>query len=177
MKKQWVFAAALMAFSASSMAVDGYKNLKFGMSEKEVIESNLCSFRYYPARESTYAKIEDDYDCHDFQFGDKKVRAIALFLNGKLSRLGIVVTTDDYNSVLTALRSKYGPGTESPDPSQKRLLTVPGTQYAISFDNDTVELMSYSDEQLVIHTQIIYTIPDFFEKRDKLISAHISNDV
>ncbi|MFZ4221483.1 hypothetical protein [Enterobacter ludwigii] len=177
MKRQWLFAAVLLAFSASAMAVDGYKNLKFGMSIKEVLDSHICSFKYYPSNDSTYEAIEDDYDCHDFQFGDKKVRAIALFLQGKLSRIGIVIDSDDYNSVLAALRNKYGTGIESEYPSKKNLHLVPNSNYYVSFDNDTVELMSVSDESLVIHSQIIYTIPNYFEKRDKLISAHISDDV
>ncbi|MBC3252841.1 hypothetical protein H8I91_21485 [Serratia fonticola] len=175
MKKQWVFAAALLAFSASAMAVDGYKNLKFGMSEKDVMETKTCSFRKIPTNEKGF----DEYYCSNFKFGDKKKKASVFFINGEFLRIGIEQSPDDFESLFTSLTAKYGEPSSRPTKSDlDALQKIPGSQAAVGFDKDTVNLLFTTDEDdMSQHLAIVYTDSNYEKKYVALKSSAIKSDI
>lgn len=175
MKKQWVFAVALLAFSASAIAVDGYKDLKFGMSEKEIISTKTCSFRKIPTNEKGF----DEYYCSNFKFGDKKTKAYLFFINGEFLRIGIEQSPDDFESLFTSLTAKYGEPSSRPTKSDlDALQKIPGSQAAVRFDKDTVYLLFTTDEDdMSQHLALVYTDPNYDTKYVALKNSVIKSDI
>ena len=75
-------------FSMSSIAVDGYKELKFGMTIEQVLNSGICTF------DSLTKFVEPDLveiaPCTD-SIWRESVLAEAYFINGEFLRFGIYV--------------------------------------------------------------------------------------
>ncbi|WP_337050189.1 hypothetical protein [Serratia fonticola] len=175
MKKQWVFAAALMAFSASSMAVDGYKNLKFGMSEADALATKTCNFKKRPSGE----KGVDQFVCGNFKVGGKSTNsAVMLFIGGKLIRFGFEQPVDDIEPILQAMRDKYGAAINPPTRSQiEALERVPNDSVDINFDNNTVTLRLITDERLNQSMLVMYSVKDFDQQWNDLKNSQLSSDL
>ena len=174
MKRQWLFAVALLAFSASAMAVDGYKNLKFGMSEKDALSTKTCSFR----KSHPDDKGVDTYFCTDFKAGGKRTNALILFIDGKLARFGFNQSADDALAIMQAMKEKYGEPIDPPSTDQLRSLErVPNDSVDINFDNNTVTIRLTTDDNLNQSILILYSAADFDQKMVALKNAQISSDL
>jgi hypothetical protein len=174
MKRQWLFAAALLAFSASSMAVDGYKNLKFGMTAKEALSTKTCSFR----AGSSGQKGVDMYICDDFKIGGHKVLGYMFFIDSKLARFAFQQPIADAISVLEAIKKKYGEPLNPPSREALRTLdNIPNSSVEVDYDNATVAVRFTSDERLYQRMWVMYSIPDYNEKLISLKDSQISSDL
>ena len=165
-------------FSMSSIAVDGYKELKFGMTTEQVLNSGICTF------DSLTKFVEPDFveiaPCTDFQFGGESVLAEAYFINGEFLRFGIYVraAADMVQSLMKSLTNKYG--APSTMPSKDEILavdTLPNRNAYIGFDKDTVFLGFQSDENYSQIVILIYTSPKYeillISNQEKLLDSDI----
>ncbi|CDL82563.1 hypothetical protein ID852_08900 [Xenorhabdus sp. 42] len=78
-----IFALGMISFNA--MAVDGYKDAKFGMTEKEFFAKKLCHFEEGKPVDFSQSKGISLYSCPDFSFANTKRRAVAFFLMESLA--------------------------------------------------------------------------------------------
>ncbi|KLU16132.1 MULTISPECIES: hypothetical protein [Xenorhabdus] len=76
--KKLVIMLTLGMVSFGAMAVDGYKDAKFGMIEEEFLSKKLCNFEKF--EESPRIKEISLYSCSDFSLANKKRGAMAFFL-------------------------------------------------------------------------------------------------
>ncbi|OOF40627.1 hypothetical protein BKK49_00490 [Rodentibacter rarus] len=83
--------------STSSFAVDGYKNWKFEMTEKEAREVHKCQ----------WYKDDGFLACDDFTFGGTNTGVGLLFIDDKLKNIFIQVPTEMAGGTLTKLMEKY----------------------------------------------------------------------
>ncbi|MCC8459104.1 hypothetical protein [Photorhabdus aegyptia] len=172
MKKLAVMLAlGMMSFGA--MAVDGYKDAKFGMTEEEFLSKRLCDFEKFEG--SPQIKEVSLYSCSDFSFANRKQEAMAFFLNGKFKRLEIDIGRL-VKPVSKSLEKKYG--NESSYPSKEEFenaLKYNGTM-SIGYDNNTVlvdiHIMCSKEgietSRLIYTSPDVHTIPDFENKIQEL---------
>lgn len=141
-----------------AMAVDGYKNLKFGMTKKQVIDSGICKFR-------TSAPIGNgiEYmDCTDFEFGGDHVGAGAYMVNDIFLRFAIMLPIEKYQSITEAVINKYGsPSSMSSEEELKAIDKFPNREAFVAFDKDTVYLKLSSNGIGVPSIILIYTSPKY----------------
>ena len=178
MKKSLTLSAAVLCFaglfSSSAMAVDGYKNLKFGMSKKEVMASKMCSL----VKSLSDHPNTEYYSCDDFLFGGKKTNAGVFFIDGKLMRVAILQSIDMVPGLMSQLSQKYGE-TES-DYEKKdfdEIDTKPNKTLDINFDNKTVTLRLMSDENYNKRAVVMYSSSDFYNQLAKFQQESIKNDL
>lgn len=155
--RKMVIGLLISAMAMPVMAVDGYKNLKFGMSQKEVKDSKICKFNN--------VGNEGSLACEDFSFSGKKTVAMVFFIDGKFVRLGIVLkNSDQFLSVANGLREKYG---EPSSPATREQITnvyeLPNQKLDIGYDNDTVVLRMNSDEFNSKKYLLMYTLNNYDE--------------
>ncbi|WP_163304453.1 hypothetical protein [Enterobacter ludwigii] len=174
MKRQWLFAATLLAFSASSMAVDGYKNLKFGMSAREALATKTCSFRMG----SSDQKGVDMYVCDDFKIGGQLANGYMFFMDKKLARFAFQQPVKDAISVLESIKGKYGEPINPPSrESLMNLDRIPNSGIDVDYDHGTVTVRFTSDERLYQRMWVMYSIPEYNQKMIDLKNAQISSDL
>lgn len=148
----------VLSLGSTVSAVDGYKDLKFGISAKELLERDLCMMRKFPSENSGV----ENYGCEDFRFGGKRVNAVAFFIDDKLLRFGIATPTDMAEVLATQLVEKYGsPSSISTTNEFDAVDTLPNRVAFIAFDDDTVIFKVSSDENNNQITYLIYTSPSF----------------
>lgn len=164
----------LFTFTAPALAVDGYKNLKFGMTVKEVATSDICTFRPAQAPQAGVTQL----NCHDFAFGDHTTSAAAFFIDAKFLRFGFEVPMAMATELVEMLADKYGPPSFSPsNESLVAIETIPNSSVFVGFDNDTVLLTFFSDEFLIQSASLIYTSPDYNVLLRNKIKTSVSNDL
>ncbi|EPO2452360.1 MULTISPECIES: hypothetical protein [Providencia] len=173
--KKILLGALLSIFVANANAVDGYKNIKFGSSIKDVVNANVCSLKEFPDTNKVAGLT--NYGCFDFQFGGKNTIAMAFFINGKFQRFAINID-DNYVSVLNGLIEKYGKPSSSDTPEKIKRADSTGEPVFVKFDNDTVVLrvqknMSTGKESALL----IYTSPKYDELLSKITKDSIIDDI
>lgn len=138
------------------LAVDGYKDLKFGSDKKAVLGSGVCTF---VEQESGQIGVEY-YGCDDFLFGGSATEAGVFFINDEFLRFVVVPPVDVVESLVDSLISKYGPPVSSSSKEQFEAIDrFPNREAFMSFDDNTVylRLMSQGDYSQVV--LLIYTSP------------------
>ncbi|MBV7439026.1 hypothetical protein [Aeromonas sp. sif2416] len=169
---RWTVAALAISLSMSTYAVDGYKNLKFGMSKNEIKKANICSFKD-ASEDGT-----DAWQCMDFKFGDKTTMAFAYFIDNKFQRLGFIVDMDKALSIAKGLKEKYGGASSMSEQEEfDALNTTPGAVAYIKFDNDTVILKMTKHETIGPMAMIIYTTPDYEHLAQLKQTQMVSDDL
>lgn len=136
MKKWFAVVLTVTCVSQQSLGVEGYKDLKFGSSVDEVINSKTCSFAKNPP-DKKYPGLETYY-CYDFSFGNQNTVALAYFVNGKFLRFSISVPGSQAEALGEALKNKYGAPSSSPTDQEWEKQFTPSAIFWIGFDNDTV---------------------------------------
>ncbi|PHM52492.1 hypothetical protein [Xenorhabdus sp. KK7.4] len=171
--KKLIVMLVLGMVSFGAMAVDGYKDAKFGIAEKEFLSKKLCNFEkvgnFPQMKEVTF------YLCTDFLFADKKHGATALFLNGKFKRLDIIMDSRVL-PLKGSLERKYG--TPSSMPSQEEIDNVKrnGGNVFMGFDGDTVRI-ELNVERGKEYTALVYTDPDFGKVVQELTRRKLEKDI
>ncbi len=171
--KKYLFGAILSLAAAGAMAVDGYKNIKFGSSYSIVNEANLCELKPYNA--PVDVKGFSAYQCSDFIFSGKKNNAAISFINDEFQQL-IINFNGETMPLLEALREKYGkPSSSTPTDVMKRAAKT-GEPVIIKFDHDTV-IVRYERLDGKDRTTLIYAAPDYEKKVNTLLKESVSNDI
>jgi hypothetical protein len=162
MKHLLLAVAVIFALIApSALAIDGYKDFKFGMSAKDVEK----------AAKIPLTRVEQDngvtlYQGKKFPFGGNDVDIAFFFIGGKLLRVAFELPHDVAISTLDALKEKYGePSSSSEKKTFDDVDNKPNTQAFIAFDHDTVVWKVVSDESSQQTAMVIYTSADY----DKLL--------
>ena len=156
------------------LAVDGYKNLKFGMTNQQILESNICTLQKY---DSGQVGVEY-YGCEDFRFGGKSIEAGAFFIEGKFLRFAVVPSTDVAVGLVKGLIDKYGQASSSSTPQEFQAIdTQPNREAFMAFDNNTVYLKLMSDENYIQSAILLYTSPSYDSLLLKNQKESVSNDL
>ncbi|HGU9904403.1 TPA: hypothetical protein ACNFPO_004452 [Citrobacter freundii] len=172
--RQFALGLLLLTFSSVSLAVDGYKNVKFGSSFKQLQNANFCNWKRYDEK-----KIPglDSYYCENFQFGSERTMAMAFFINGQFKRFGIVFDSD-VSAVLNGLQKKYGEPSSTFDANKMDELKAYGGSASIGFDKDTVVVTLTRDPTTKQDsTQLIYTAQDYEKLYGALKSKNLEGDL
>lgn len=159
MKKAILF-IFLIFFSNNIFAVDGFYDLKFGMSVEQVLKLNYCSFKFddkIDNSDGSWDTFVTDfnrlkfYDCEDFKSGNWTFSLLLTFIDNKLKRVILRVNKNKvFNQVLVKeLKKKYG--YRNADGAVKY-----SSQLYI-FDDKTVEAEVYDDNSMYVR----YISPDF----------------
>ncbi|MET4859246.1 hypothetical protein [Morganella morganii] len=167
--KKYLLGLALALTAAGSMAVDGYKNVKFGSSYQTVKASKICSLK-----ETSSRNAFSFYSCSDLLFNNEKTTATFEFINGEFLR--VLIHTNLYPEVLVnALTEKYGEPV-SPDNSNAKELLAKGDVVYLYFDNKTVIL----GIQLVDgkpKTFLMYQSPSYTTKSNNTKGTGLKDDI
>lgn len=170
--KKLLIGALLTFFSVSSMAVDGYKNIKFGSTFNEIKKLKVCNFQQY----YTYKNIRGvtSYSCNDFKFLGKKTTAAIAFIDGKLGKFVIVIepTGDEVKSILEAMESKYG----KPNFNNISANMKPNEKPRIEFANGSIYLTE-KEYQGNSEVYITYAKPEFDAEFNKRNKESINSDI
>lgn len=154
-----IFVCLNMLFlPGTASAVDGYKNLKFGMSKQRVADAKVCSLY-----ESDSGQVGvDSLECSDFEFGGSVVQAGLYFIEGELLRLAILVPADIAPGLIKGLTKKYGaPMTSSSQKEFEAIDVLPNRSAFIAFDKGTVVLKLMSHEDYSQSALLFYSSPRY----------------
>ena len=175
-RKTILFTAFIGVLSISStvFAVDGYKHLKFGMSIKSVIDSNICTLEEFDSGQRGVKY----YGCDDFMFGGEVVEAGAFFINGKFLRFVIVPPIEVVTGLVKGLSKKYGrPSSSSTQEELEAVDTLPNREAFIAFDKNTIYLKLTSDKDFTQRAFLIYTSLSYDSLLVKNQQKSISDDL
>ncbi|WP_429169394.1 hypothetical protein [Aeromonas hydrophila] len=161
MIKNTLLLSFLVAFSASSFAVEGYKDLAFGSSEADLLAKKLCTMKKV---ETGMARVAQ-YNCNDFKFGGRMTTASAFFIDGEFLRLGVDVAWSEMTTVSDLIFKKYGPlSSLSTEEEMRALDTTPNVTAYWAFEHDTVYLMMQTDANMQKAGVVMYSAPSFEQK-------------
>ena len=167
MKKIFLI-VCLLLLPATTWAVDGYKNLKFGIKKEAVKKSKLCHFEEIPPDDGD---VMETLGCQDYKFNGVTTIAWAYFIDGKFLRFAFGVPSEHFVTTLEALGEKYGRA--SSGSTKEALLAVeryPNRNASLSFDKDTITLTYDSDENSNLRATVVYSSPDYmrlYKKKNK----------
>jgi len=174
MKRTLIYIFILFSICSSLLAVDGYKELKFEMTKKQVQSTGLCSFEEY---DSGIQGVEA-LVCFDFQFGGELVEAYAFFIHGYFLRLAIIPSLDVAISLGEGLKKKYGPPSASSDTREfEDVDRLPNREAFIAYDNNTVVLKIMSDENYYQSALLLYTSPKYDIRLSEFQQRSLGDDL
>lgn len=165
-----VAAAALVALTACStaIAVDGYKDFKFGLSPEQV--KKKCPV---PLDELPNAGWADNFgkDCRvlaagNYEMMDAKREVNFVFTKKGLAVVVFVLQPHEFGAVSKSLGEKYPGATLHPSPAEFQQLAKrfdaaqPNTTIKITYDDDTVILLGVRDEVGEATFLLMYKAPD-----------------
>ncbi len=150
-----------MFFSSNiSFAVDGYQDIKFGITFDGLKQMKKCPLVLDSSTSTKYMKV---YGCSNFKFGEKTVDGIFYFIDGKLLRVGFLVgdSTEDFLSFLDALTKKYGVPSRKADAAELQMFDS-GRSDSVDFawDKNTVILRQNRDTNQIL-TLLLYNSPNY----------------
>ncbi|HHE3661143.1 hypothetical protein ACFGYE_03620 [Pasteurella multocida] len=112
MKKIVILITLFFPFMGLSMPVDGYKDLKFGMTLEQVRNTKLCDSGWRTPKLNEWQKvIRSHWMCDQFLFNNGHTFAVVRFIGGELSEIEVEIpeypkyTIDELSN---ALAEKYG---------------------------------------------------------------------
>ena len=155
-------------------AVNGYKNLMFGMNIQQVLNTNICSLHKQPINITgvTY------YFCTDFVFANKTVYAAAFFVDNKLLRFAFSPPVDMTQTLTSKLIKKYGSTSSSSSAEEFNAVDkYPNRSAFLAFDHDTVFLKVQSNKFGKENIYLIYTSPEYDKILKQAQSKSIGNDI
>lgn len=174
MKRYYVLAVMILLSAGHAMAVDGYKNMKFGMSKQEIINLKPCALY----KGDSAPKGAENLECDDFPFGGDDTSAGFFFIDGKLERVALVLGIDEALGLATSLKNKYGlPSSSSTKQQLAATDTTPGASAFIAFDSNTVILNLISDDQMNRAAILIYTSNNYEKKIAKKQAIDVDGDI
>lgn len=119
---------SLTFFSSQILAVDGFQELKFGMTLDDVKKAKKCDWKKHKS-------IQSSYQCSNFTFFGEKTKYLTSYdSSGKLVQIQVIIPDIKLKEVMEGLPKKYSistPYTEKKENGNK--------QISVKFDDDTVE--------------------------------------
>ena len=170
------YVAVFMFLSAGGYAVDGYKDIKFGISIDQLERLKVCNLSNDPTQSTQFLKV---YVCPDFKFNSSKTYAGFHFVDGKLLRMGINLGTekDEFITVLNALSEKYGkPTLTSPMSYIDEFVVGKRDKVDFGWDGETVILRMFRNDAEK-NVMVIYTSSSYDSEVMKLKTKSMKNDL
>jgi len=165
----------LLTVSLPIMAVDGYKDVKFGSGINELKSAKLCSWK---VDYDENVKGMESYYCDNFKFSGKDSFAMAFFINKKFERFVITIPTSNLSSVLESIKKKYGDPTSTFTAEDAEEVKTIGGEINVKFDNDTVIVnLSRSTDTKEDSAYLIYNSPMYDDLYKKLQEKNIESDI
>lgn len=143
-----------------AFAVDGYRDIKFGIDYKQLKKLNKCSLAIDPTQTTKQVKV---YSCSDFKFGDQVVSALFYLIDGKLLRIALMIgdSSEDFLAYLDALSKKFGAASRRPASAELAAFDQGKSDLVdVAWDNNTVLLRQYREDSSQA-TFLIYTSPQY----------------
>jgi hypothetical protein len=157
--KLFILVGLFFAFSA--LGVDGYQDLKFGISYQQLSAKKKCSLIKDMSNSTSAMHV---YSCTNFRMtSEKTISAVFYFIDGKLLRIGLVVgdSAEDFAAYAGALSNKYGQPSRRPASLEISLFDQGKSESVdVGWDNDTVLLRQFRDG-LDQFTMVIYSSPSY----------------
>lgn len=166
---------ALILSASPLLAVEGYKNLKFGMSLEEVKKSKLCGWVDDGTLNMKQTLI---IYCLDFKFNGESIMAGAYFIDNKFLKLAIEISYGDMKNTMAGLKKKYG--NSSYTPSQQSIdnfNNLPNQELWYGFDNNTIYLFCRSNKFYKKSAALTYTSPLFDKLFKEKQMKSLKNDL
>lgn len=171
---RYILSIILLFTASQAMAVDGYKNMKFGMSKQEIIKIKPCAL--YKSDDAP--KGTERLDCNDLQFGGDDTDAGFFFIDGKLERVALILDFNKAIGLATSLKDKYGlPSSSSTKQQIAAIDTTPNSSAFLAFDGDTVILNLISDDKMNRAAILVYTSKNYSQKIIKKQAQAVNNDI
>lgn len=164
---------ALLLSASPLLGVDGYKNLKFGMSPDEIKKTDICGWIDDGSIKIQHTRV---IYCLDLKFNNELTMAGAYFINNKFLRLVLQLSENNINSALIGLRKKYGVASDAPSAqSIEKFKNQPNQEFWLlyGFDKNTVRFLYKSDQLYKKSAALIYTSPLF----DKLLKEKQADSI
>jgi hypothetical protein len=164
----------ILLFNMPLLAVDGYKDLKFGTTKSEILKKSGYNFIKTPVEQPGV----EMYGCQNFTFGNRKVEAAAFFIDNKFLRFVIVAPLDQVQGIVSSLVEKYGPASSSsPEEAFPAVDNFPNREAFLAFDEDTVFFKITSDANREQTALLIYTSPLYDQHLLRLQKAGFKDDL
>lgn len=171
--KRFFLVLVLALATSPAMAIDGYKNMKFGMNKKEALKNQPCTLVSIPSYPS---EVEEQYYCKDLPFAGKMTKGSAFFVRGEFLRFSILMTPTDTVASTKALIGKYGEA-QSVQGDLQKAGVVPGAEWRAVFDSDTIEVMVKTAPSLEVNSFLIYTAPNYGDKLTDAAAKELANEL
>jgi hypothetical protein len=142
--------ALILLIPTSSYAVEGYKDIKFGISIEQLRKKKPCHLT--DTDKISGAPNGLAYSCMDYAFNGSKTSAIFLFIDKKLLRIAINAgsTPQDAAILVNGLNSKYGKPNFDPQ-LLKAFENNKALSWLATWDNSTVQLqLSHNGDEIMI---------------------------
>ena len=174
--KSIILGLSLVTISFTSMAVDGYKGVKFGSNFEDLKAAKICSWKQYADNK---VKGMDTYYCDNFKFSGLNTIAMAIFMGGSFERFSIVLNDNqDVTALADSLMKKYGKPSSSFTQEEFKDFQNNGGSLTVKFDEDTVILgMNRDPGTKADSMQLLYSSPSYFEKLKKLQQKNMEGDL
>lgn len=158
---------SLMAISSHTFAVDGFQNLKFGMTLDEVKAAKKCDW-------AKHKKIHSSYECKNYSFFDTKTRVLTSYSKGKLVQVQLIIPDEKLKKVMDGLPKKYKVSTPYKEKKENG-----DRQMSVKFDDDTLELRvtykgndDYNYTALLIYSDKAY-LSNLEEKEEQQVQDEL----
>ena len=121
--------------------VDGYKDLKFGMSEEEILAKKPCTTKEIDVSDTATFIVA--HMCEDFKFAGAKTTAYFYFIDDKLLKFVINgIPTNLGEKIGEGLVKKYGePTSTTKEKELEKLSSTGGSLQLAAFANDTISVI------------------------------------
>lgn len=157
MKKIFLI-ACLLLLPATTWAVDGYKDLKFGMSKAAIKKSKICKFTDYDIDVKDIAGLY----CNNFVFNGSQIEAYAFFIDNKFLRFVITPPINMLDTIGESLEEKYGPPTGMSSKDELDAVDkFPDRKAFVAFKKGAVVLKISSSENGTQGLSIVYQSPEY----------------
>lgn len=128
-----LFAIVISALSFNAIAaVDGFQELKFGMSLNDIKQIRKCEW-------AKFKHIANSWECKKFEFFGEKTRALVTFNEGKFVKIQIVVPEVLVEDISKAIPDKYPISSEMAVEETKKKGDI---QFTIKYEENTVSLIT-----------------------------------
>ncbi|MGL4886562.1 MAG: hypothetical protein ACRC4V_09510 [Aeromonas veronii] len=171
---QWRYALlVLLAAANTTYAVDGYKDLKFGMAKEQFVATKTCTLQDGDRNDAVSVLF-----CEDFRFGKSDIEAGFYFINERLEGLTLYIGVDNFLGIASSLKQKYGKVSSSSTKKEFEVFDHSGAgSVFVAFAQDTVRLMATSDEAGEQDATLSYLSDTYIKKMASAQASEVEKDL
>ena len=155
-----------LLFTPHAVAVDGYKEFKFGMTPEQVKKKSPVLLEEVEADQDTMDLLGRDTEvlqAEDFPFLGNQHIVTFTFTKKGLALVTIVLEDfPEWNAMCESLDKKYGKGTLHPNPEgfkaalESFSIGEPSVLVRVAFDKETIVIMALSDAECSKYFNLVY---------------------